>query len=124
MIYRLLSTNVGLIFVWLHALLLLLLTRTFAQLNILLLTLLWLTHHFRAKQSFLWASDSHFTRVASSRISVQYDVDRSRRRYHRARDGFSLRSSIANPHGAAQPHMTFVLTTIIPKTIGEESPFK
>ncbi len=44
---------------------------------------------------------SRFTRVARSRVSGQHDVGHEG--VITGRDGFSLRSSIADPQGVAQP---------------------
>ncbi|MFB7157726.1 hypothetical protein [Lysinibacillus sp. NPDC056232] len=46
---------------------------------------------------------SRFTRGARSRVSGQHDVGHEG--VITGRDGFSLRSSIANPQGVAQPSL-------------------
>ncbi|GAB0166733.1 hypothetical protein LSPCS325_01700 [Lysinibacillus sp. CTST325] len=53
---------------------------------------------------------SRFTRSARSRVSGQHDVGHEG--VITGRDGFSLRSSIANPQGVAQPPLqsTYLLS--------------
>ncbi|MFJ8099233.1 hypothetical protein [Lysinibacillus sp. NPDC096212] len=53
---------------------------------------------------------SRFTRVARSRVSGQQEVGHES--VITGRDGFSLRSSIANPQGVAKPPLQSTLSMV------------